>query len=128
MPPNVKRRSFQDVLTDIDQGRLHDQLTAAVPKIIEAVKETNRGGSLSLTLNFKPDSKGRVNVSGKVSRKVPEPSLGSTIFYTDDVGYPHLSDPRQMDLKVVGIRDGKPQTAGGDNSGGGNTNDPAPTP
>jgi hypothetical protein len=106
--PIVKRRAFQDVLTDLDDGRIHEQLTAQLPKIIQAVRDTNRPGALNLTLNVKLDAKNMVHVSAKVSSKMPQPSLGSTLFYTDDEGHPHLHDPRQQVLKVVNINKNDP--------------------
>ena len=48
-----REREFMDVLTDLSDGSLHQQLTDALPEVVQAVKATRRAGKLSLTLDIK---------------------------------------------------------------------------
>lgn len=96
-----KSRDFQDVLTDIDSGRLHEQLTALWPEVVKASRDTNKPASLTLTLTVTPGSGPMVSVSPKVSTKRPAPAASAQLFYTDDFGNATKDDPRQQKLKVV---------------------------
>lgn len=95
------RRSFQDVLTDMDDGRLHEQLTDLLPKVVAAVKEANKPGSLTLTLSIAPEAGSAVVMNAKVSSKLPAPGVSPTFFYSDDKGNPHRNDPKQQQLKLA---------------------------
>lgn len=95
------RRSFQDVLTDLDDGRLHDQLTALLPKVVKAVKDANKSGSLTLTLHITPDAGSTVIMNAKVSTKLPAPGSSPTLFFSDEKGNPHKNDPTQLPLRAV---------------------------
>ena len=98
---DTKRRDFQDVLTDIDDGRLHDQLTELWPKVVKAVRETNKPGSLTLTLTAKLDRGVMCVVAPKVSTKMPAPAVSPSIFYSDEEGNVTKHDPKQLPLKNV---------------------------
>lgn len=105
-----KATDFQDLLTDIDDGKLHTQLTELWPRVVKAVRETNKPGSLTITLNAKLDRGTMVVVTPKVSTKMPAPATGASIFYSDEEGNLSKHDPKQLPLKnVTPIGGGKPQ-------------------
>lgn len=96
-----KTRDFQDVLTDLDDGRVHEQLTKIWPEVVRAVRETNKPGSLTLTLHAKVERGTMVVVVPKVTTKLPAPGVSPTLFYTDEEGNVHRNDPKQLPLKNV---------------------------
>lgn len=101
---SIKRQDFQDVLTDLDEGRLHEQLTALWPAVVKAVRENNKPGSLTLTLTATNDTGRMVVVASKVTTKLPAPATQPTIFYTDEEGNISRHDPKQQTLKVVNLK------------------------
>ena len=96
-----KDRDFCDVLTDLDDGAVHQQATDELGSLIRAALDTNKGGSMTITLTAKPDRKGMVCVTSKIATRLPAPSTNATMFFTDDVGNVHRNDPRQLPLKAV---------------------------
>lgn len=96
-----KPRDWIDVITDIDGGRLHEQLTQLWPEVVKASRDTNKPASLTLTLTVTPGSGPMVSVAPKVSTKRPAPAASAQLFYTDEHGNATKDDPRQQKLKVV---------------------------
>lgn len=99
--PSAATRDFQDVLTDLDDGRVHEQLTELWPQVVRAVRETNKPGALTLTLALKYDRGAMIVVTPKVTTKMPAPSTSPTLFYADDEGNLTRNDPKQIPLKVL---------------------------
>lgn len=99
--PKPKRRDFQDVLTDLDNGQFHEQLSELWPKLVKAVLETHKAGTLTISLSVSTDSDRTVLVKPKVSTKVPTKSTHESVFFTDEEGGTHRHDPRQQTLTVV---------------------------
>lgn len=97
----AKTRDFQDVLTDLDDGEVHRQLTELWPQVVRAVRETNKVGAMTLTLTAKLERGTMVVVVPKVTTKMPAPATGPTLFYTDEEGNLTRNDPKQQTLKVV---------------------------
>lgn len=97
----AKTRDFQDILTDLDDGRVHEQLGELWRKVVQAVKETNKPAELTLKLTAKLERGTMVVVVPKVSSKLPAPATSPTLFYTDDEGNVHRNDPKQQTLKIV---------------------------
>ena|SRR5882672_4032535 len=96
-----KLRDFVEVLEDIDDSRLVQQLTQELAKLVRSVRETNKAGSLSLTLTAKLERGTMIVLSPKVKTTLPAPAIGPTLFYSDEVGNTTRNDPKQMNLKVV---------------------------
>lgn len=99
--PAPKRRDFQDMLTDLDDGKVHEQLTELWPKVVQAVRDCNKPGALTLTLHVKLDRGTMAVVAAKVTTKMPAPSMSATLFYTDEEGNTTRNDPKQLPLKNV---------------------------
>jgi hypothetical protein len=102
-----KRIAFQDILTDLDDGKLHEQLTELWPQVVKAVRETNKPGALTVTLHAKLDRGQMVIVNPKVVTKMPAPATGPTIFYSDEEGNTTRNDPKQQVLRNVTPLPGK---------------------
>jgi hypothetical protein len=79
---------------------MHEELTAAVYEIIEAVMETRKPGRLKLTLAFAPTGKGTVVVAADYDTTVPEHDRDQTTFFVGDDYSLQRDDPRQHRLPL----------------------------
>lgn len=93
-------RDFQDVLTDIDEGRLHAQLTNQLAELVRACVATKKSGALTLTMNVKEEGNVMV-VGGSVKLKLPQPAAGASVFYATEDGDLRRDNPRQPVLRNV---------------------------
>ena len=95
-------RSFQDVLTDLDEGKVHEQLTAQLPDLVKRVMETGKAGTITLTLRVKKENRMAV-VNADVKVKLPAPATDSTLFYATEDGVLRRDDPKQPVLRNVSM-------------------------
>lgn len=93
-------RDFLDVLTDIDSGEVHRHASEELAAVVAAVKETHKVGTLTLTINVKPEGDMMI-VRGEIKSKIPKAATNSSMFYATDDGELRRDDPRQLPLKNV---------------------------
>jgi hypothetical protein len=96
-------RDFQDILTDLDDGKVHAQLTENIMKVVRAVAETGKAGELTLNLKFKREKR-MTRVIADVKTKLPQPATEATLFFQTDDGDLRREDPRQQKLRHVAPR------------------------
>lgn len=94
------KRDFQDVLTDLDSGELHRQLTEELAIVVAACRGTRKAGTLTLKISVKPEGE-KMIVGGEVTTKVPKGATMATMFFASDDGQLTRDDPRQLPLKHV---------------------------
>ena len=99
---------FPKSIFEIDNGATVAEFAAALQAINAAVRETGKGGDVTLTISVTPASKGNsdvVMVKTKVRAKLPEASRRQTVFYLDDSNQLVRNDPKQqtLPLRVVDI-------------------------
>jgi hypothetical protein len=95
------QQEFAAALVQTDKGRLHEKASEELTELLKAIRETNKPGSITITLKFTPDkgSDGeRVVVAGSVTTKKPAFDPRTSIFFLDEDGGLHRSDPRQHAL------------------------------
>lgn len=98
--------SFLAAISQQRGGDLAADCNDKMREVVEAIRETGKAGSLTLTLKFKPVEEGdgtAVKVNDTISVKIPQPSLGVCIFYTNDTGGLQRADPRQREFKGAGF-------------------------
>lgn len=100
-PPDDEKvvRPFADWLREQGQGRTHDELSEGLADLVSAIQATGKGGSIVLTINLKPLEKGNTNaiiVTDKVTVKAPQLERKSSVFFPDEAGNLHRSDPNQL--------------------------------
>lgn len=93
-------RSFQDILTDLQSGEVHDQCTDALRKVVLAVQTTKQTGGLTIDLKVKAVGN-MISLVPTIKQKIPQPKTEATAFFSNKVGDLSLSDHRQLDLKTV---------------------------
>lgn len=94
----IQERDFTDFLTDLDDGKVHHQLTLELRRLIKAVCDTQKAGTLTFKVKAKPDGR-TVIVMTDVRSTPPQPATGSTFFYPDEVGDLRREDPKQPPLR-----------------------------
>jgi hypothetical protein len=94
---------FATVLTQLQQGNTHAELSKTLQELTEAVKATGKRGTLSLTLTLS-ESKAAdaLEVVAVIRSKLPEPKQFATIFYADGDNNLVRKDPRQTELELDG--------------------------
>ena len=103
MPNPVReKRTFQDILTDLDEGRVHEQLTEMLEEVTAATIATNLVGELTLKLSVKREGNAAVVVA-RTSAKVPRAKANPTMFFTTRDGVLTRQHPSQMEMEQVTV-------------------------
>jgi hypothetical protein len=92
---------FAEFVTDLDNGRVNQQLGTELQKLVSAVEETGLTGSMTIKLTLtKEGAMAVVDVDSQA--KIPHPPHHSSLFYVDaNNGTLHKDNPRQLKLKTV---------------------------
>jgi hypothetical protein len=92
-------RPFTDTLTNLRFGRLHDELSDALNALVAACVETQKVGTLTVTLKLKPSKGGAIEILDEVKVKTPEFERGSSLMFPTPENNLVRSDPRQQELE-----------------------------
>lgn len=111
-PPNFSHRDFVTVFADLDDGAVADNATECLIDLVNAVREANRKGSITITISAEPEGR-QVTLDAKVTVKMPSKETNATVFYATDDGQLTRNDPKQTALDLrdpIGeaMRDDKP--------------------
>ena len=97
-------RPFADVLMDLDGGRIHAELSNALQKLVAAVADTGKKGSVTLQIALGPSkTEAPFEAIPAVNLKLPAPNRRASVFYADDDHNLLRRDPNQQELP--GLRD-----------------------
>lgn len=101
--PDVVRADVLDVLRQIRNGNLVYEMSRELEKLVEAVRDTRKGGELTLKIRVKPLKAGSdaLDVDADVAAKAPNPPRPVSIFYPTADNTLSRVDPRQMRLPGV---------------------------
>ncbi|UOK18038.1 hypothetical protein QLQ75_gp44 [Gordonia phage Santhid] len=90
---------FSTLLLQHAKGRAHDEATRKLAQLVTAVKETGKGGSITVQIKVVPDKKidGVVKIEDKVTASIPF-DQSTSMWFTDDNGQLHRNDPKQAPL------------------------------
>lgn len=103
-------KQFTQILNELRGGLVQSELTRDLRELIEAIQESGRGGSLTLTLKFKPHGARNREVhvtAAHTIKKPPKPDMdGASIFFAQR-GNLLRDDPEQGDFfrGPRGVRD-----------------------
>lgn len=100
--------NFSDFLSDLDRGRVADELAEHLLEIVAAVCDTKKSGSLTLKVGIGWDKKAEMlRVSTNVAAKAPQLDRPESLFFVTPGGTPTRKDPRQLEL----LEDSGPSSA-----------------
>lgn len=90
-----------NILQSIRNGALIDDLTEELREIVAGVHETGKPGTLTIVIDVTPVKKmpGTVAIGGDVKAKIPKPDKKPALFFSDEDGGLHRSDPRQREMQ-----------------------------
>lgn len=93
-------RPITDVLRDIRKGRVVDAATDKLAEVVRGVLDTNKPGTVVITLSVKPQGKGdnAVILGASISGKVPVALLPDALFFADLDGGLLRDDPTNQRL------------------------------
>lgn len=79
---------FVAFLAALDKGRVSSELSGELQKLVAAVENTGRGGTLTLKVAVKPaggrsNEDGAVFVGAEISLKAPKLTRDASIFFAD---------------------------------------------
>lgn len=93
-------RPIIDILRHLDGGCLMDDAAEQMAELVNAVGNTNKPGSITITINVRQATAGAMALKGKVTVKKPaEPVFESLMFPTPE-GNLEVDDPRQQKLEL----------------------------
>lgn len=117
-------RPFADFLAEHNRGQSAGKAALDLQTVVEAVKQTGKKGSVSVTVSVEP-MKGNPDAmltTITVVSKVPTDPPKAAVFYADEDGNLQRTDPGQLafeslkEVEAPEVRDApaRPQVVGGD--------------
>jgi hypothetical protein len=100
----MSHKAFAVTLQDLRDGRVHAELSQQFGDLVAKVRETGKGGEITLKIKVKPASRGadveKVVVSDAISVTLPKPDRGEDFFYLTDGGDLSRNHPKQQSLEL----------------------------
>lgn len=93
---------FATLLMDLDHGQVNAELSTRLAEIVEAVEETAKDGTLTLTLKVRKEAT-RAVVDVDIKGKEPRHPIPGTLFYFGADGNLSREDPKQLKLKNLDV-------------------------
>ncbi|PTX48707.1 hypothetical protein IQ03_02207 [Gemmobacter caeni] len=91
--------NFLEFLQTFRRGELLAAGDGRLTELMEAIRETGQGGSLTLKFNFKVNKAGQLEITPDLSIKRPQRAIGTGIYYATDDGRLTRRDPNQLDIE-----------------------------
>lgn len=113
-PQDESFTDFCKLLATIGGGTLAEKLSEKLNEVTRKAQEHGKSGEIVLKLKVKPaGSIGTlVDITGKVTAKIPDGDLPGSILFAKDDGTLHVEDPRQLKLKTIApVREFRPVAA-----------------
>lgn len=97
-PEDRTIRPFADWLREQSGGDTHEELGEGLHDLISRVRDTGKGGKLTLTVSVKPlkDDLNVLIVTDEIKLSLPEHDRKGSMFYADDDNNLVRNDPRQL--------------------------------
>ena len=108
----MKNQAFAVFLQDLRDGRTHAEMSSGLADLLAAVKDTGKGGTLTLQLKIKPGARGRdvdkVIIIDNVKVDLPKPERGEDFFWVNDDNQLSRNHPRQQSLPLREVQTDQP--------------------
>jgi hypothetical protein len=108
----MKNQAFAVFLQDLRDGRTHAEMSSGLADLLAAVKDTGKGGTLTLQLKIKPGARGRdvdkVIIVDNVKVDLPKPERGEDFFWVNDDNQLSRNHPRQQSLPLREVHTDQP--------------------
>lgn len=93
-------RLITDILREYRNGRAAEVASQKLAELVQAVDETGKPGSITITFKVKPEKGGgsQKTIACDVKAKMPDFDLPEAVFFSDGEGSLHRSDPQQREM------------------------------
>lgn len=91
--------SFLEFLQQFRRGELIRQADAELERVIGAMAQTGGSGEITIKLPFKLNKAGQVECQPKLTAKIPQPEMGTGIYFVGEEGRLSRRDPNQYDIE-----------------------------
>lgn len=98
---NIDNSSI-NMMAALRNGAFVDELSAIYQEAVAATKELNKKSTITVKLEIIPATKGnslQVIVEDDITKKLPKPDQGGTLFFTTDEDTLSRTDPYQKELE-----------------------------
>ncbi|KQW97117.1 hypothetical protein ASC94_10005 [Massilia sp. Root418] len=106
----MSTKAFAVFLQELRDGRTHSELSSHLNELLKHVKDTGKGGSVTLQIAVGPAGKGqdvdKVIIKDKIIAKLPTPERGSDFYWLTDDNELSRNHPRQS---MLDLRDASTQ-------------------
>lgn len=104
-------RSFAEFLEDVSNGATAEELSKALAELVDAVRDTEKKGTLTFTVSIEPlkNGGGALLITDQIKSSVPKHDRRKNVFFADQHGNLTRNDPRQPtfdDVQEAGSGDG----------------------
>jgi|GEM_PF-5110975 len=98
-------KTVSSILMEHRGGGLHNEASEELQTVVKAVKDTQKKGSLTITISVEPakDDEDSVVLSDTLKVNAPRPTTKPSRWFTDDHGNVSRTNPRQSE--ITGLRD-----------------------
>lgn len=100
----MSTKAFAIFLQDLRDGRAHTELTSQLAELLAKVKDTCKGGDITLKIKIKPAGRGqdvdKVTVTDAITVNLPKPERGEDFFWLTDDNDLSRNHPRQHALEL----------------------------
>ena len=90
--------NFLEFIQGFRRGELLETGDQKMTELVEAIRETGNGGSLTLKVGIKVNKAGQLEIVPDITIKKPTRSMGTGIYFATDDGRLTRRDPNQMDF------------------------------
>jgi len=110
----MSSRAFGLFLQELRDGRTHTELTTQMAALLEKVKETGKGGEITLKLKVKPAGRGsdvdKIVIADSITVTLPKPERGEDFFWLTEENDLSRNHPRQQSLELRTATTAQPTT------------------
>ncbi len=100
----MAQKAFAVFLQDLRDGRAHAELSGQLAELLAKVKETGKGGTLTLKLKIKPAGRGsdvdKVVIADAITLDLPKPERGEDFFWLTEDNDLSRNHPKQGSLEL----------------------------
>lgn len=91
--------NFLELLQHFRRGELLHQADEHLSRVVEAMANTGGDGEITIKLKLKFNKAGQIELNPSITPKVPQPAMGTGIYFVDEESRLSRRDPKQMDIE-----------------------------
>jgi hypothetical protein len=100
----MSNKAYAVFLQELRDGRTHSELSSLLGELLQKVKDTGKGGSITLEIKVGPATRGsevdKVVIKDKITAKLPSPERGEDFYWLTDDSQLSRNHPRQTSLDL----------------------------